>query len=398
MKAVDFNNPAFISDPYPGYRQLRETEEPYWLSHTQSNSSSPGLWLFSRYADVVEILKVSGPLSKQISRVRPPEDIKPLDLSMLNQDPPEHTRLRNLVKQVFTPERLKTLEPRIGQITDELITRMRTRASGDFMADFALQLPVMVIAELLGVPPEDDEIFRRWSGKIIAGYDSVVTNTEVLGQQEAAMQELINYFNQLIKKRRQQPRDDLISALIEAHDHHDKLTGGELLGMCILFLIAGFETTVNLFGSGLFTLLRRPEQFELLRQHPEYLPSAIEEMLRFESPLQRATFRITTEACELGGKQLRQGEQICAVIGAANRDPQQFPQPDTFDISRTPNRHLAFGLGIHTCLGATLARTEARIAFGRILECLPHIRLATETPEWNAITFFRGLRTLPVCY
>ena len=398
MEDIEFDNIAFASDPYPLYRQLREAEEPYWLSHTQSKSSSPGFWLFSRYADVVDILKLSGPLSKQITRVRSPDDITPMDLSMLNQDPPEHTRLRNLVNQTFTARQIKELEPRIEKIIDELIARMRMKVSGDFVADFALHIPVMVIAELLGVPPEDKDKFRHWSRQIIIGYDSVIASTGNLEQQETAMQALIYYFNQLIEKRRQHPYDDLISSLINAYDRQGKLSPGELLGMCVLFLIAGFETTVNLLSNGLYTILRYPEQFQLLRQCPEYLPSAIEEMLRFESPIQRSTFRITTEACKLGGKQLNQGEQICAMIGAANRDPEQFPQPDTFDITRTPNRHLAFGLGIHTCLGAVLARTEARIVFERVLDQLPNIRLSSKTPEWNTTTFFRGLRVLPVHY
>ncbi len=397
MNVIDLSSPSFLSDPYPVYRQLRDMDDPYWLPNTQPIKSH-GMWLFSRYDEVANILKLNGPLSKQISRVRLPEDTMPMDFTMLQQDPPEHTRLRNLVKQAFTPERIKALEHRIGQITDELITRITTRTTGDFVTDIALPLPLMVIASLMGIPFKEHGTFGRWITSILVGFDSVIANTEILNRQKLATHDLINYFNQLIEKRRHEPRDDLISALIEAHDNQDKLTADELLGMCILLLVAGYETTVNLLGTGLYALLRHPEQFDLLRQNPEYLPSAIEEMLRFESPLQRSTFRITTEDCELGGKQFLKGEQICAVIGAANRDPAQFPQPDTFDITRTPNRHLAFGLGIHTCLGATLARTEALITFGRIIEYLPDIWLATEKPEWNVTTYFRGLRTLPVCY
>jgi len=397
VKLIDLSSPEFLTDPYPVYRQIREMDEPYWLPNTQPIKSD-GMWLFSRYDEAANILKLNGPLSKQITRVRLPEEITPLDLTMLNQDPPEHTRLRNLVKQAFTPERIKALETGIGRIADELITRMSDKETGDFIEDFALPLPLRVIADLMGVPYNDRDMFCRWITSILTGFDSVTANTEKLVRQKLAMQELASYFNQLIVYRRQQPSDDLITALIEAHDHHDKLTADELLGMCILFLVAGYETTVNLLGCGLYTLIRHPEQFRMLRQHPEYLSSAIEEMLRFESPLQRSTFRITTDTCEIGGKQLRAGEQICAMIGAANRDPSQFHQPDAFDISRTPNRHLALGMGIHICLGATLLRTEARIAFDRIIARLPNIQLATEKQEWNTTTFFRGLRTLPVYY
>ena len=397
MKTIDFNDPAFLGDPYPVYRQLRESGGPYWLAQKQPIKSR-GIWLFSRHDEVVDILKLEPPLSKQISRVRASGETSPLDISMLQQDPPEHTRLRNLVKQAFTPGQVQALKPRIVQITDELITRIAGRGTGDFIADIASPLPFMVLAVLLGVPFEDYGRFYHWITNILIGFDSFTANRESLNRQKQSMQEFINYFNRLIVQRRQQPRDDLISTLVEVRDQHDKLNTDELLGMCVLFLVAGYETTVNLFGTGLYTLLRHPEHLELLKQHPENLPAAIEEMLRFESPLQRSTFRITTEACEVGGKHLQEGEQVCALIGAANRDPDQFPEPDTFDISRTPNRHLAFGAGIHTCLGAALARTEARIAFARILERLPNIRLASQQPEWNKTTFFRGFRCLPVCY
>jgi cytochrome P450 len=396
INAVDFQSPDFINDPYPLYRRLRDAGEPHWLPHVQAGSTAPGMWLFSRYADVAEILKEQALLSKQITRIRAPGATSPLDFIMLNQDPPEHTRLRNLLVQAFTPARIKELEPRIEQIADELITHLSTKEEADFIADFAMPLPVTVIAELMGIPHEDRDAFRQGAPRLLIGYDSVSANPEVLAQQKATLQELINYFNLLIEKRRRQPDNALISALIKEENEQKKLSGSELLSMCMLFLVAGHETTLSLLGTGMLTLFRHPEQFELLKKHPEYLPSAIEEMLRFESPLQRSTFRVTAKACEIGGKQFREGEQISAIIGAANRDPEQFDQPDTFDITRSPNRHLAFGLGIHFCLGSTLARTEARIGFGRILERLPHISLNTNMLEWNRTTLFRGLRKLPV--
>ena len=398
MRSIYLNNDDFINNPYPVYCLLRELDEPYWLPHSQLNSTSRGVWLFSRYADAVEILKIYGNVSKQLVRVRPPEQISPLDLTMINHDPPEHTRLRNLVKQAFTPEKIKLLEPAIERIVDQLITNLEQKQTGDFIEDFALPLPLLVLADLIGIPYDDHDIYCRWITCLLDGYDSVLSDKEKLDRQKAAMQEIISYFNELIVVHRKQPMENLISSLIEVQDSKNGLTADELLGVCILFLVAGYETTVNLIGNAMYTFLYYPEQFRLLRQHPELLPSAIEETLRFESPLQRSTFRITTGECILGGKKISEGEQICAVIGAANRDPVQFPDPDTFDIRRTPNRHLAFGLGIHNCLGATLARTEARVFFGHLIKRSPNIQPGTGTPEWKDATLFRGLRTLPVYY
>jgi cytochrome P450 len=397
VHAIDFNDPAFLNDPYPVYRQLRELDGPYWLPHIQPLKSK-GMWLFSRYDEVVDILKMTSPLSKQISRDRLPGVTNPMDLTMLQQDPPEHTRLRNLVKQAFTTERIKALEPRIEQITDEFITQINGRTTGDFIVDIALPLPLMVIAVLLGIPVTDNDRLYRCITHILAGFDSVTANQESLDRQKSSLQELTEYFNTLIEQRQKIAPDGLICALIGKHDQQNQLTRDELLGMCVLLLVAGYETTISLLGTGLYTLLRHPDQLGLLKHRPEYLSSAIEEMLRFESPLQRSTFRITTQECDLGGIHMRRGEHICAMIGAANRDPNQFSRPDTFDIIRTPNRHLAFGTGIHTCLGAMLARMEAHIAFNRILERLPNIRLAAQPPAWNKTTYFRGLHCLPVCY
>jgi len=248
----------------------------------------------------------------------------------------------------------------------------------------------------MGVPREDLDKIRIWSITLGMGLDSANADTAIIQQQQSAMQEFLSYLTHLIEKRRNQPNNDLISILISAHDNEGKISDHELLSMCFVLLFAGHETVTNLLGNGMLCLLHHPEQFTLLRHHPEYLPSAIEEMLRFESPFQRSTCRITTEDCEIGGKRLGKGEEVCAIIGAANRDPMKFPEPDKFDIQRTPNRHLAFGLGIHICLGLNLARTEATIGFKQILESMPDIQLADEKPSWRPNTFARGLQSLPV--
>jgi cytochrome P450 len=297
---IDLSSAEFLANPYPVYEQLREAQAPTWLPH---GGPTGGMWLFTRYEDVAEILKEAR-TSKDLSRLLPPEKLSPLDHAMLSKDPPDHTRLRSLANQAFTPNRVRDLEPRILYIADELIYRVRSSGQMDFMADFALPLPVIVIADLLGVPPEDRETFRSWSNQIVTGVDAVRASQQNAQKQEEALMALAGYFTHLIRQRREQPRQDLISAMIQARDAQDRLSEEELLGTCILLLIAGHETTVNLLGNGLLTLLHHPDQLALLRRHPEEMPSAVEEMLRFESPVQRATFRVTTSAIEIGGQTL----------------------------------------------------------------------------------------------
>lgn len=394
---IDFKSPDFIINPYPFYRELRQADGPQWLPHKQSSSTSSGLWLFGSYKSVVEILKLSGTLfSNETNRVRITESANPMDHTLLTTDPPEHTRLRELARQAFNAKRIKGLESRIEKIATDRIAVMKNSDEVDFVSAFAMPFPVAVLADLLGVPAEDWSIFNHWSTQIVRGYDSILAEEDDLQLQQQALYELMEYFNRLIEDRRQRPCNDLISALIEAKEQRSKLTGEELLGMCTLLLIAGHETTAGLLGTGMYLLLKHPEQLALLQKSPEYLPSAIEEIIRYESPLQRAVFRVTSEACEFGGIQLNEGEQVCAVIGSANRDEQQFDMADAFDITRSPNKHLGFGQGIHVCLGAALARTQGKIAFGLILNHLPKISLVAEEPEWNTTTLTRRLRRLLV--
>jgi cytochrome P450 len=392
LSEINLSSPAFIADPYPTYHQLRESAEPYWIG---SNATGRGIWMFSRYDNVSAILR-DGRISKDISRLIPPEQLDALDSSMLLKDPPVHTRLRGLTNQTFTPARIRDLEIDIDRIVMELIARIESQQGGDFISDFALPLPVTVIAEMLGVPHEDRDRFHTWSNQVISAVDIIKTTEEDLQNQRTAMLALTGYFKELIEQRRAEPQQDIISGLIAAHDAGDRLTEEEMLGTCILLLIAGHETTVNLLGNGLYTLLSHPDQLALVRSRSELIPSAIEEMLRYESPVQRGTFRITTEVVEFNGITLQAGQQVSAALGAANRDPHQFPDPDRFDVTRTPNRHLGFGLGIHFCLGAALARTEARIGFTRLLERLPNLHLVDPTPQWHSSSLLRGLKTLPV--
>jgi cytochrome P450 len=397
MKTIDLHNPEFVKNPYPFYAQLRASKEPFWVDHQQLNSTSEGMFLFGKYEDVAEILTNNLSLSKKVEAIRKPNtSIKVIDSNMLNQDPPEHTRLRQLVMPSFMPSRFKIYEPRIEAIVDNLISKISDKKDFDFIEAIANPIPVMVIADIMGVPYSDYESFRDWSSDVLTGFDSVIADEKLLLRQKNAFISLINYFNKLIEIKTKNPDESLISSLIEATENQKRLSGEELISMCVLFLVAGHETTVNFIGTGMLTLLNNPDQFELLKKNPQLLNSAVEEMLRFEAPLQRSTFRITKDDCEIAGFKIKKDTQICAVLSSANRDPNKFENPDKFDITRDPNKHLSFGLGIHFCVGAFLARTEAKIAFKKIIERLPNISLSSDEIMWNKATLFRGLKKLDV--
>jgi cytochrome P450 len=336
---VDLTSAEFLADPYPTYRRLREHRAPVYLS---LDSPTGGMWLVTRYEDVAAVLR-EPLISKDLSRLGPSAPSMPLEATMLFRDPPDHSRMRSLANQAFTPKRVKDLEARIEGIANTLIDQVESQGSMDLIADFAMPLPIIVIAEMLGVPAGDRDTFRAWSNDLITGSDMVRGTDDRRRRQGEAVMALMGYFGRLIAERREQPRGDIISALIEAQAEGTRMTEEELLGTCILLLVAGHETTVNLFGNGLLALLRHPDQLALLQRQPELLPSAVEEMLRYESPVQRGTFRVAIGPVEIGGTTLGPGDHVSAVLGAANRDPDQFPDPDRFDITRSPNRHLAFG-------------------------------------------------------
>ncbi len=387
---IDFGTREFLHDPYSTYLWLRENAPVYWMPF---RSGRGGMWLVSRYDDVMALLK-DARVSKDVSRVAPEEELSPIDRSMLFRDPPDHTRLRGLVNMAFTPRRIEQLKPRIRSLIDGFLEAMAQKVQVDFVADFAFPLPVAVIAEMLGVPREDGERFSAWSRAFIQGTDGALVTEESAEAGVQAGLALDGYLLDLIEERRRQPREDLISALIQARDGDESLSDEELLGTCVLLLIAGHETTVNLLGNGLLTLLRHPQQMALLREEPDLIDSAVEEMLRYESPVQRGTGRFTTAPREIAGQEVEAGQQVSALLGAANRDPKRFPDPDRFDIRRKANRHLAFGFGIHFCLGAPLARAEATLAFPRLLERFGRMELVDDEPDWRENTFMRGLRSM----
>jgi cytochrome P450 len=397
MGEVSFNpmDPEFIADPYPTYHRLR-TEDPVHLSPL-------GFWVLTRYEDVVSALRDPRLAKEAIAAfvaARFGVDVPPgIGLSMLDRDPPDHTRLRGLVSKAFTPRVVEGLRPHIQQIVDGLLDAVVDAKAMDLVEEFAYPLPVIVICEMLGVPVEDRERFKGWGVDIARGLDAIMLppDSEVARRSMTSRRALANYFRELIAERRAAPRGDLLSALIAAEEAGDKLSEDELLSTCVLLLVAGHETTVNLIGNGTLALLRNPRQLRRLRENPALIASAVEELLRYDGPVQR-TARIPSSDVTIGGRTIAKGEMVMPFIGAADRDPAQFPDPDRLDIARADNRHIAFGWGIHFCLGAPLARVEGQIAINSLVQRLPKLALATEHPEHRESLTLRGLKSLPVTF
>ncbi|QHW35228.1 cytochrome P450 [Paenibacillus rhizovicinus] len=386
-------------DPYPFYDYLLEQEPVHYIEERW-------FWIVSRYEDVNRILKdpvfvreYRNAMPEGTEIPEPPPEWKPvnelLNNWMLLRDAPAHTRLRSLVSHAFTPRTMQRLKTGIQEIADYLADRMEEEGRPDLIASFAFTLPVIVIAELLGVPPEDRELFKDWShvfAKVLEGSDQTPQFAE---QTMKATSEITEYFRLLIAERRAAPREDMISDLLAAQEKSDALTEQEMIATCVLLLVAGHETTVNLIGNAVRLLLTQPDQHALLLERPELIASAIEEVLRYEGPVQ-TTSRIASADCEIGGKTIPRGQSVIVMLGAANRDPAQFNDPNRFDIARQPNRHLAFATGAHFCLGAPLARLEGEIAIRTLLNRFPHMRLAEDRADWRPNILFRGLQTLPV--
>jgi pimeloyl-[acyl-carrier protein] synthase len=394
---VNFNpmDPEFVADPYPTYHRLRATDP---VHH-----SPLGFWVLTRYEDVVAVLRDPRLAKEAIASVVAArfgvEVPVGMRLSMLDRDPPDHTRLRGLVSKAFTPRVVEALRPHIQQIVDGLLERVERAGSMDLIEEFAYPLPVVVICEMLGVPVEDHERFKGWSLEIARSLDLILQppDSDLARRSVDARHALTDYFRGLIAERRASPRADMLSALIAAEEAGDKLSEQELMATCILLLVAGHETTVNLIGNGTLALLRHPDELRRLRENPPLIGSAVEELLRYDGPVQR-TARIPSVAVTIGGRTIEAGELVMPFIGAADRDPAHFPDPDRLDIARSDNRHIAFGLGIHFCLGAPLARLEGQIAINTLVRRLPKLALATDRPEYRQSLTLRGLKTLPVAF
>ena len=397
MTDVSFNplDSDFVADPYPTYHRLRR-EDPVHLSPL-------GFWVLTRYEDVVAILRDGRAAKEAIQEVVAAklgiQASARTALSMLDRDPPDHTRLRALVSKAFTPRVVERLRPHIQEIVDGLLDGVECRGTMDLIEEFAYPLPVIVICEMLGVPIADHERFKGWGLDIARGLDSVLLppDSPVRERALAARGGLAAYFRELIAERRTSPRDDLLSALIAAEEAGDSLSEEELLSTCILLLIAGHETTVNLIGNGTLALLRHPDQLRRLRETPALITTAVEELLRFDGPVQR-TARVPNADITVGGRTIKEGELVMPFLAAADRDPAQFPDPDRLDLGRTENRHIAFGWGIHFCLGAPLARVEGQIAINTLVQRFPKLALATAAPEYRPSLTLRGLARLPVSF
>lgn len=399
---VEFNPLAaeFRENPHASYREMRERDPVHW-------SPFLGFWVLTRYADCVAVLRdakrfSADPRDLAIYEMlmqgggenRPLMQMERKWMLMLN--PPDHTRLRTLVAKAFTPRVVENLRPRIQEIVNDLLDKVQSCGAMDIIADLSYPLPVIVIAQMLGVPTEDRDKFKAWTTDLARTLDPVVS-PEVLDAGDAAAVAFYDYFKTLVAKRRKDPQEDLLSALIAAEEQGDRLTEDELIATAVLLLGAGHETTMNLIGNGLLALFRHPEQLAKLKADPAWIQSAVEECLRFDGPVQM-TARTALEDIEIEGKTITKGQQAVIVLAAANRDPAQFAAPDTFDITRKENSHIAFSHGIHYCLGAPLARAEAQIALNTLLRRLPKLRLHSEHLEWRETVTLRGLKALPVVF
>ncbi len=416
------------TNPYPFYEQLRNHDPVHW-------DEELGFWVLSRYADVDSLYtddrfsRAQG-LMRGFERLSESERqiVEPVyhsfSKTVFYADPPYHTHLRGLMNHAFTPRRVERLRPYIQGVVNELLSVAQSKGGTvDVIRDLAYPLPVIVIAELLGLPASDRDRFKKWSDDLFAILGTVRHKpTELLERAAQSLSEMADYVKDLSRKRRESPQDDLLTALLAVtneeeaqscpHPHastapqatdvltHEReaastLTEEELVSNINILLSTGHETTTHLIGNGLLALLQHPEQMQKLQSQPALLSSAIEEMLRYDNPVQ-ITYRSALEDAEIQGKLIRKGDLVNSILGSANRDPQRFSNPDRFEITRNEGRHLGFGIGIHFCIGAPLVRLEAEIVFETILRCFPKISLATDNLEWQEHPIFRGLKSLPV--
>ena len=401
MNAVPHPNivsSEFKADPFPFLKRLRSSEPVF---RTALPDGTP-VWLVTRYNDVLALLRDESFTKNRRSALTPeqarklpwtPPMFRPLERNMLDLDPPDHTRLRSLVHKAFTPHLVEKMRTRVQTLAGELLDVVGPRGEMDLIKDYALPLPMTIITEILGVPTKDRDAFHKWSNAVVSLTSPKPTLRVIPG-----VWRFIRYLRRFFKVRRRDPQDDLTSALIKAEEAGEKLSEDELLAMVFLLLIAGHETTVNLIGNGTLALLQNPDQMERLRCEPSLIKSAVEELLRFTSPVLMTTERYALDSAIIHDVTIPRGEMILGVIGSANRDETVFDKPDELNLAREPNKHISFGQGIHFCLGAPLARMESQIAINTLLERKPNLQLKVDPQSlrWRPSMMLRGLQALPV--
>jgi pimeloyl-[acyl-carrier protein] synthase len=390
-------NPEVLANPYPLYQRLRDEDPIHWDPFLHA-------WVVTRYADVVTVFQ-----QFSANRTPTPEQLTALGMSaltplaqvmihqMLFLDPPDHARVRDLASKAFTPRRVEVLRSHIQDITNTLLDAIQQQGHMDVIADLAYPLPAIVTAELLGVPTSDWKQLTAWSADFAQVLGNFQHNPDHAAKAIRSLEEMIIYFRAALRENELHPREGLINTLVTAEINGDHLTEEEVIANTIVTMVGGQETTTNLLGNGILTLLRHPDQLERLQQDLSLIPSAVEELLRYESPSQH-TARLAPEDTLLEGKLIRKRQAVIAVMGAANRDPARFPDPDRLDLSRQNNRHVAFAWGNHFCFGAPLARIEGQVALEAVLRRMPHLQLATQSVHWRDNLGLRGLTTLPVTF
>ena len=401
IAAIDVTSPAFKANPFPWYAQLREEAPVYPVTIPSRRERA---WLVTRYADVVSVLKDERLLKNRMNAMTPeqlaqatrvPPAFAALQRSLLSLDGADHDRLRALVHQAFTQRMIEGMRDQIQVVVDELLDAAAAKGSMNLIEDYAMPLPLTMIGRILGVPAADNAKFHHWTKVVV----TIGTNRDPASVGPDVMS-MVQYLREQIAARRAQPQADLITGLVAAQEGDDRLSDDEIVSMIFLLLSAGHETTLNLIGSGTLALLDHPDQWTRLRDEPEVTKPAIEELLRYVCPAEMATERFTREEVTIAGVTIPQGELVIAVIASANRDPAMFDQPDTLDVARANNKHLAFGQGIHYCLGAPLARLEGQIALPALARRFPHLRLSIppEQVRWRGGFILRGLEALPVTW
>jgi len=390
-------DPEVLADPYPLYHRLRSEDPIHWDPYLHA-------WVVTRYADVVAVFQ-----RFSADRTPTPEKLREIGLAkltplaqlmvrqMLFLDPPTHSRIRGLASRAFTPRRVEVLRAHIQDITDSLLDAVQSTGHMEVLADLGRPLPAIVTEELIGLPISDREQLTRWSTDFAEVLGNFQHNPDRAERVLRSVNEMVAYFQAAVREHRAHPREDLISAFVAAEIDGDRLTDEEIVANTIVTMVGGQETTTNLIGNGLLTLLRHPAQLEKLKVEPDLMPSAVEELLRYESPSQH-TARLAPDDVELGGKLIRNRQAVIAVMGAANRDPARFPDPDRLDFCRQDNRHVAFAWASHYCFGAPLARIEGQIAFETALRRMPNLRLKPGPLTWRTNMGLRGLTALEVTF